>query len=297
MGYLSIDNLYKNRDVLLFRECWALEKVHGSSAHIRLTRIADYLGGVQITYFAGGEKHERFKAIFDESKLREAFLASGLTALTIYGEVYGGKCQGMKDTYGEELRFIAFDVMVGETWLAVPQAVEIVESFGLEFVPFEKGPTDLAWLDQQRDLPSRIAKRRGILEDKQSEGIVIRTPIEVRKNNGQRIIAKHKTAGFRETKTPRQVDDAVLAVLSEADKIAEEWVTPMRLQHILQKITPTGTAWDFCDIAPVSTAMLADIQKESVGEIVWSKEAEKAIRRKTAELFKTQVIQVVQKVV
>lgn len=33
MGYLHIDNLYKNRDILLFRECWALEKVHGTSAH------------------------------------------------------------------------------------------------------------------------------------------------------------------------------------------------------------------------------------------------------------------------
>ena len=34
MGYLHIDNLYKNQTVLAFRRCFALEKVHGTSAHI-----------------------------------------------------------------------------------------------------------------------------------------------------------------------------------------------------------------------------------------------------------------------
>ncbi len=35
MGYLHIDNLYKNQTIRLFRECYALEKVHGTSAHVR----------------------------------------------------------------------------------------------------------------------------------------------------------------------------------------------------------------------------------------------------------------------
>jgi hypothetical protein len=29
MGYLHIDNLYKNVDILLFKECYAMEKIHG----------------------------------------------------------------------------------------------------------------------------------------------------------------------------------------------------------------------------------------------------------------------------
>ena len=32
MGYLHIENLYKAQDILLFRECYALEKVHGTAA-------------------------------------------------------------------------------------------------------------------------------------------------------------------------------------------------------------------------------------------------------------------------
>ena len=29
MGYQHIDNLYKNQSILMFRECYALEKIHG----------------------------------------------------------------------------------------------------------------------------------------------------------------------------------------------------------------------------------------------------------------------------
>ena len=32
MSYMHIDNLYKNQDILLFKECYALEKIHGTSA-------------------------------------------------------------------------------------------------------------------------------------------------------------------------------------------------------------------------------------------------------------------------
>ncbi len=29
MGYMHIDNLYKDQTILMFRECYALEKIHG----------------------------------------------------------------------------------------------------------------------------------------------------------------------------------------------------------------------------------------------------------------------------
>lgn len=34
MAYLHIENLYKARDIMLFRECYAMEKIHGTSAHV-----------------------------------------------------------------------------------------------------------------------------------------------------------------------------------------------------------------------------------------------------------------------
>ena len=61
MAYLHIDNLYKNQDILLFKECYALEKIHGTSAHISFD-------GSEVKYFSGGEKYEKFVADFNDFK-------------------------------------------------------------------------------------------------------------------------------------------------------------------------------------------------------------------------------------
>jgi hypothetical protein len=34
MGYAHINNLYKDQEILIFKHVWALEKIHGTSAHI-----------------------------------------------------------------------------------------------------------------------------------------------------------------------------------------------------------------------------------------------------------------------
>lgn len=38
MGYLHIDNLYKAQEILAFRTCFALEKIHGTSANVARRR-------------------------------------------------------------------------------------------------------------------------------------------------------------------------------------------------------------------------------------------------------------------
>src|SRR5579864_2327712 len=112
MGYLHIDNLYKNQDILLFKQCYALEKVHGTSAHV------GWREGL-LTLSGGGEA-ERFPSIFDIPALTEKLAAAGREHITIYGEAYGGRCQGMRDSYGNDLRFIVFDIKIGESWINVP---------------------------------------------------------------------------------------------------------------------------------------------------------------------------------
>src|SRR3990167_1592959 len=103
MGYMHIENLYKNQEILMFKQCYAMEKIHGTSAHIA------YKDG-NVTYFSGGEKHSNFITLFDNNFLLEKFKESGVGDKVIYGEAYGGKCQGMSATYDKELRFVAFDV-------------------------------------------------------------------------------------------------------------------------------------------------------------------------------------------
>jgi hypothetical protein len=275
MGYMHIENLYKNQDILLFKECYALEKIHGSSGDI--TWDAGHL-----SFNAGGTSQVRFEALFDHTKLREVFTNLGHEKAVIYGEVHGGSVQRMKSVYGLAYGFIVFDIQLSGMYLSVPKMVEVADLFGLEVVPYVRIPTTLDAIDAARDRPSELAERRGLGVQKR-EGVVLRPLVEVTKNNGERLMAKHKNEKYEERMTPQKVEDpAKLAILAVANAIAEEWVTPMRLNHVLAK-TP---ATDMKDVPVLIKAMVEDVYREAKGEIVESREATTAIGRKTVELFK-----------
>ena len=283
MGYLNIDNLHINQDILLFKECYAMEKINGTSAHIKWDND-------RLTFFSGGVDYSNFVSLFEQGKsgpgnkamLEQAFKNIKVEDVTVYGEAYGGSCQKKSDVYGKELRFVAFDVRIGDCWLSVPQAEDFCKSFSIEFVSYVKIPTKLTLLDAARDAPSEQARRNGLGEDKQREGVVLRPLIEVTKNDGTRIICKYKIEKCRETKTPRQVDPAKLKVLSDAEAVAEEWVTEMRLTHVLDKLCNPGLD----RMKDIIIAMCEDVKREGRKEIVWSKPVQKAICRNTANMFK-----------
>jgi hypothetical protein len=286
MGYRKIQNLYKDIRILDFEECFALEKIHGTSAHIL------YRKGEPLKFFSGGAKHESFVNLFEQLDLLSAFraLPGEPEEVIVYGEAYGGKMQGMSATYGKELRFVAFEAKVDGEWLAVPYAERVTSLLGLEFVDYNRGPATVDWLNEQRDLPSRIAKRRGIAEDKVSEGVVVRPINEGYDRRGHRIITKHKGDSFRETKTKREIDPEKLLVLARAKEVAEEWVTPMRMEHVLDKLRASGSITDeLRDIPTVIKAMQGDVKAESEGEVVWSKSVEKAIGAAAVHLYKKSV--------
>lgn len=285
MGYLKIHNLYREQDILLFKECYALEKIHGTSSHIKFTNVSS----PALHFFSGGESHERFIKLFNQEELLNKFIELRQTEITIFGEAYGGKQQGMSETYGKELKFIAFDVKIGDNWLDVPNAEQIVKSLGLEFVPYNKIQTTLTQIDAERDYPSIVALNNGCGNDKIREGVVLRPLIELTKNNGERIICKHKRDEFRETKSPRPViDPAKIEVLKNAELIANEWVTGERLNHILQKIPDS---YNMSNIPTIIANMVEDIKREGNKEMIWSKDVEKAISKLTVQLFKTKLKQ------
>ena len=294
MGYMKIPNLYKEVSILLFKEVYAMEKIHGTSAHISFNKKD---GKTNFRVFSGGEKHERFAELFDEDSLIEVFEEMEIDRLTIYGEAYGGSQQGMKDTYGIYLRFVAFDVKLDEYWLDVPNAEQVAKRFGLDFVHYQKVVAEVEELDKLRDADSVQAIRNDMGEGKKSEGIVLRPLIEVQRNNGKRVMAKHKRDDFRETKTPRPVDPEKLKVLHEAQAIAEEWVTGMRLTHVLDKLTATAISISNRDdttigiehTGEVIRAMIKDVMVEGEGEMVWSNDVAKAIGKKTAQMFKKRI--------
>lgn len=286
---MHIDNLYKAQEILEFKRCYALEKIHGTSAHIA------FKNGT-LTFFSGGEKHGTFLTLFDvaalEAKFREKFTDESEVEVTIYGEAYGGKCQHMSQTYGPCLKFVAFDVNIGGAWLSVPNAEGFVRDFGLEFVDYALISTDLDALNAERDKPSTQAVRNGITEPKIREGVVLRPFYEWTDHRGNRVIVKHKRAEFAERGRPNvELDPSRREMLDGADAIALEWVTPMRLEHVIDAVLSAraNKEIEMRDTPLVIAAMVEDVTREAAGEINDNEPARKAISKRTVQLFKQRV--------
>lgn len=285
MGYAHINNLYKDTRMLMFKHCYFMEKVHGTSANLRWT-------GTKIQLFSGGASGPAFEKLFDLPTLAAKFFELfNETPVCVYGEAYGGREQGMSLTYGKELKFIVFDVQIGESWLDVPSADDVAQKLGLEFVPYMLIDATVDKMNEARDLPSQVAMRRGCANttDKYgfcppiSEGAVFRPMYKVYGESGERLVCKHKRDEFKERGKTPDVSEEKLKVLADAEAIATEWVVPMRLTHVLDKL---GNPNDYSAIPSIIEAMLEDVFREAAGEVVDSKEARKAIGTKTVSLYK-----------
>lgn len=218
MSYTSIDNLYKSDEILWFKHCWCMEKIHGSSAWITWNGVLK-----TIQFHAGGVSQEHFQAIFDIKALGKAFEGLGYPDVRVYGEVYGGKCQKMSETYGKTLKFVAFEVRVDNNWLSVTDADALVQRFGLEFVHYDWIEATADEIDKKAHEDSVQAVRNGMGEGHMREGVVLRPPIELVKNNGKRIMAKHKRPEFQEREhQPSIVDPEKKKILDNARAIATE---------------------------------------------------------------------------
>lgn len=285
MGYMHIDNLYRAQEILSFKTCYALEKIHGTSANVQWK-------DEKVLFSSGGENHQRFAALFNVDALTAKFAERFLPEdrVVVYGEAYGGKQQHMSKTYGKELRFIAFEVKVGDAFLAVPQAFEFVSFLGLDFVDFVEIPADLAAIDAERDKPSTQSVRNGVEEVRIREGIVLRPPFEVMLNNGRRVIAKHKREEFAERGSPTLVDldPSKKKLMDDAQTIAEEWVTPMRLEHVIDAVISArdDKEIDIKDTGKIIAAMVEDVTREGEGEILDNVHIRKAIGARVAQMFK-----------
>ena len=297
MGYLSIPNLYREeaQRILEFKRLWATEKIHGTSASVDWKGTGDKML-FDLTFFSGGCSYDLFVGLFDRDALRGTFSEKfGMQPVTIYGEAYGGKLQGMSDTYGKFIKFVAFDVKVGDSWLAVPQAHAVAHSLGLDFVDYVEIPSTIEAIDAERDRPSVQAVKNGITEPKLREGVVLRPPFECTLNNGARLIAKHKRAEFAERSSgyPGLLDPAKKEALENAEAIVEEWVTAQRLEHVIDHIKARrgdGRDLGIEDTGAVIKEMCEDVQREAAGEVVpallGSKDLAKAIGHKTVKMFK-----------
>ena len=370
MAYPSIENLYKHQDVIgKFKQWWALEKVHGTSARVVVRRdcaIAISGTSVSVRLVSGGAEHCEFEQLFDKQQLQQqaeqlfvlgldAVMAAAVTTptptgtatqtptprptptpsttqapaasptpshtITIYGEAYGGKVQGMAATYGHALRFVCFDVQFDTHWLCVPLAERVVRKvFHLDFVPFVSIASTIDALNAARDADSELVRRNGAGAGAAQlrEGIVVKPAVVTSTGYemsflglptpGGRAIYKHKRSEFSETATPRELGRRQLSLeqihlcnnKQQLHQQAVEWVTPMRLHHILDQLhrahkevvvvrqtQAAAILKEQCRLsyATVLQAMVEDVRKESSGEIVFSPEVEREIRVVCSRLY------------
>ena len=282
MSYRHIENLYRNRNILLFKQCYALCKVHGTSSNVKYSND-------KLSFFSGGANHEHFVSLFNQEELLSKFRENAkqhpnTQSVTIYGEAYGGKMQGMKDTYGPNLKFISFEILINDNdWFSVPQAEKFASSFGLDFVPYELIDATEEAINNAMMADSVVAVRNGMGTGKMREGVVLRPTVELIHPNDGRIICKYKRPEFSEREhTPKFTDPEQLKVLEKAKEIVDEWVVPERLRHILDAFPNSKME----DINKIIKAMVEDVYREAKSEIVESKEVNKQIGKKTVKLFK-----------
>jgi hypothetical protein len=300
MGYLHIENLYASQHILLEPEVYALEKIHGTSAHIKLA-------SGQLHFFSG-EQQEAFEALFtpEHRELIAATLSHLGAEVTVFGEAYGGKIQRQQWRYGEHVRFVAFDVKAQGVWLNVPEAAAVAALCNLDFVSWKRIPTQLSLIDAERDAPSAQAIKLGVMpqpEDAETdaalsrlvpggfrrEGVVLRPLQEFVYPHRGRLIVKHKKAEERETKTPREVGANKLAEAQSAAAIADEWVTETRLDHVLQALQLCERRLVPQDIGLVVRGMLEDVNREGASEFTPSPATNRAIGTAAALFVKKRI--------
>ena len=66
MSYMHIPNLYADQDILLFKECYATEKIHGCTSWFGMK-------DGKIFFHAGGVPHENFIKLFTQTELEQKF--------------------------------------------------------------------------------------------------------------------------------------------------------------------------------------------------------------------------------
>lgn len=127
----------------------------------------------------------------DAARLAAILQASPDAPVTLYGEGYGPGIQKGGGNYGDEQKFILFDVRIGTWYLKPEDAAQIAGSLGLDVVP-EIGVFSLGQAIDGMQRSEYHSKFPNVI----AEGIVGTPDVPLRDRAGNRIIAKLKYRDF-----------------------------------------------------------------------------------------------------
>lgn len=125
--------------------------------------------------------------LLPEELFEQAF---GQTAVTLYGEGFGGNAANSR-AYGTDYRFALFDVRIGQWWLRRHDVTEISMKLGIERAPELRGMTlNEAVALVQRGVRSQLTTDPNAF----AEGIIGTPACGLLDRSGHRIIVKVKHA-------------------------------------------------------------------------------------------------------
>ena len=286
--YSSIENLYKNGDILL-GEVVVTEKLHGTNCRFGWIDDTFYIGSRNNTILTwkedGTEIYNKENDGYNFCDwLRGAVSFVDLPRDTLfYGEFFGSGVQkGMKYFDVIKRHFAVFDVKQGEDYLDYDDAVKIVTDNKLDFVPLVfRGKLNLDGAKELIDVSSTWALAHNT--DCIAEGVVIKPIKETRDFRDNRVIVKLKGEKWSEVaKAPKMPKErskfyedgkaycTKARVINTIDKLRQEVNEELEMLHVpnLLRLFNTDVEKGAVDDLPLSKKDRKEFMKGASSDVV-----------------------------
>lgn len=303
--YPHMKNLDEAPRIFELPEVVITEKIHGSGMRIGLIDGCVRLGGRRLEFQSISPRSKDGQGfvswVFEtglDKKIAETFQNHNIV---FYGEWHGSGTpqkgwpqiqKGIRYIKGNDFRI--FDVRLDGKYVSQDQISEFAAKIGLKTMPvLYRGIPDGKIFDSFIDTPSRLGAENGIVDPENTmEGIVIR-PVEfLWEENHEPVMAKHKVGKWAERasaqshpKTPKQHKE----IPAGAKEFAEEFVTNVRLEHVLDQLKEANIPIDKSAMGEVMKRMGQDIKREGATTLVdanleW-KDVSPFVTKRTKEVF------------
>lgn len=188
-----IEGKFRNETVEFLKDNeWVFtEKIDGTNIQVHWNGHSVEFGGrtekAQIHASLVNYLNETFGGDANEQVFEQKF---GDTDVILFGEGYGPKIQKSGGLYRDDVSFILFDVLIGDTWLKRESVEDIAKTFGIDVVPIVGTGTIGAGVTFVKTKPMSTIGRAPM------EGVVARPKVEMKDRMGRRVIVKIKVKDF-----------------------------------------------------------------------------------------------------
>jgi hypothetical protein len=281
--YPHIENLEEVPKIFELPEVIVTEKIHGSAMRVGWLDGVLRLGGrkLEFTDLRPDTKEGLgfISWVFDvglDRRMKDAFTGEDVI---LFGEWHGSGTpkkgwpqvqKGIRYVAGNDFRI--FDVKVQGRYVAQDQIGSWGAKVGLKTMPrLYRGKPDQKVFDSFIDSMSRLGGENGIVDPENTmEGIVIRPPEPMWDESGNFVIAKYKIGKWAERASQQRhpfQPRKERIILPGAREFAEEFVTEIRLEHVLDQLREASIPIESRAMGEVLKRMGQDIKREGASAL------------------------------